>query len=219
MGSGVIGNIAGGVVGGIFADRAATSMSRSQRQANQLNAEQFAQVSAQANPFITGGQDAFSALLSSFGIGTPSGQMDFSGFESSPDYLFAMQQGEQALQRRQSAQGNRLSPGAFKELLQFNQGLSSQNLGNYRSGLQGITGTGINALGMLTGAREGYTQRGMQGLTNLGDISASRQLAYGNILGDLFSGGGMGGGGGGSTYGGESGSTPWTPSGPLFGLD
>lgn len=185
MGS-IVQNVAGAVVGGIFTDRAASRAARGQREANALNREMWEESRDLSMPFISGGQDAFSALMSSYGLGGESPNYD--QFFQSPDYQFALQQGELALQRRQSAQGNRLSPGAYKELLSLNQGMSTQHLGNYRSGLQGIAGTGINALGMLSGAREGYTARGAQGLQNLGDIGAARYLGYGNVFGNLFGG-------------------------------
>lgn len=207
---GIVQNVVGGVVGGIFTDRAASRAARGQRDANALNRQQWEESRDLSMPWITGGQGAFDALMESYGLGGEA--PNFDAFFQSPDYQFAVQQGEKSVQRRQSALGNRLDPSALQELQQFGQGMASQQLGNYRQGLQGIAGMGQNALGMLSGAREGYTARGMQGAQNLGDISASRYLGYGNILGNM-----MGGMSGGSTYGGGGQAGPWGNVLSMFG--
>jgi hypothetical protein len=188
-----MGSIVEGVGSAIFTDRAASRAASGQRSANRLNREMWEESRDLSMPWITGGQGAFDALMKSYGLGGDA--QNFDAFFNSPDYQFALQQGEQSMQRRQSAMGNRLDPSALQELSQFGQGMASQQLGNYRGGLQGIAGMGQNALGMLSGAREGYTARGMQGRQNLGDIGAARYLGYGNAFGTMV------GSEGGSQYG------------------
>lgn len=170
---------------GWFADKqlakgTAEAMQR-QEEANALYRSNYADTQADYAPYQQGGQSAFQALLKSYGLAPDQSAPDYSGFEKSPDYLFAMQQGEKALARRQSAQGNRLSPGAYNELLQFNQGLASQNLGKYRSGLAGISDFGMNANNALAQYRMGYGNQLGQGITNLGDLALARRIGRANI--------------------------------------
>lgn len=178
----VVGAAVGGlpVVGGLWSDQqiqnGADSAVRSQRQANTLYDQLYGETQAEYAPTMQGGGSAFQALLRSYGLAEGQTAPDYSGFENSPDYLFAVQQGEKALARRQSAQGNRLSPGAFSELLQFNHGLSSQNLGSYRTGLGNIASMGQNATNALAQYRQGYAGMKGGGLTNIGDIRMAEAM-------------------------------------------
>lgn len=185
---------------GYFTDKAASRAARGQRQANALNQQMYNEAKAYADPLISGGTDAFSQLLASYGVG---GQApDYNSFYNSPDYQFALQQGQQSLDRQAAAKGSLYSGAQLKAATGFGQGLATQYLGNFRSGLQGLTNTGLNALNSLSGSRENYTQRQTQGYQNLGDIGAARYLGYGNILGNALGGfGGFRGGGGQSSYG------------------
>lgn len=204
---------------GWFADKqlakgTAEAMQR-QNEANALYRENYSATQADYAPYQQGGSTAFQALLKSYGLSDGQTAPDYSGFENSPDYLFAMQQGEQALARRQSAQGNRLSPGAQKELLQFNSGLATQNLGNYRNGLAGISDMGMGANNALAQYRMGYGNQLGQGITNLGDLALARRIGRANInyknvaaqdsIWGGYSGGSTAGGNNrGSTYSGSS---------------
>lgn len=77
---------------------------------------------------------------------------DFSSFQQSPDYQFAMDQGMQALDRGAAARGGLYAGGADADRIAFGQGLASQQYGNYYNRLAGIAGMGqgsANALGAL----------------------------------------------------------------------
>jgi hypothetical protein len=199
--------IGAGLYGMDQLDKGASSAQKWQNKANELYQQLYGDTQAGYKPYMEGGTDAFSALLKSYGLGGEGGAPDYSGFENSPDYLFALQQGEKAISRKQSATGNRLSPSSYMELMQFNQGLSSQNLGNYRSGLAGISGMGMDATNSLANYRMGYGNQLGQGYTNKGDIEMARRLGRANMgfqmangLQDMM---GMSGGGASrqSTYG------------------
>lgn len=153
--------------------------------------------------------------------GSSKGMGDFmSLLESSPDYQFAVSQGEKALQRRQSAQGSRLSPGAYTELLQLNKGQASMQLGNVLERLFRLAGGGQDAARSMAGVSDRYSDRYGGGLKDRGDIKASEYLGVAAIndrhnqrMQDIW---GMGGGSGGpqptsgnrgSTYGGGGGNS------------
>jgi hypothetical protein len=72
-------------------------------------------------------------------------QPDYSGFMNSPDYQFALQQGENALNRSLAAKGQLVSGNALTAAQKFGQGLAMQNFGNYFNRLMGIAGMGQNA--------------------------------------------------------------------------
>lgn len=69
----------------------------------------------------------------------------YNAFTQSPTYQFAFQQGLQALQRSAAAGGSLISGGQLKAGTEFGQGLASQQLGNYTTGLQSLASMGQNA--------------------------------------------------------------------------
>ncbi len=104
----------------------------------------------------------------------------FGGFEQDPGYQFRQQQGEQAINRANSARGGRASGRAMKELSSFNQGLASQEYGNFanrRAQEFGASQQSDATLNALLGNQAGRTDA----------ANAARQ----NALGQLVS---MGGG-------------------------
>lgn len=179
-------------------------------------------------------RDAMSKWRTTSGSGG-GGMGDFMALlESSPDYQFARQQGEQALARKQSASGNRLSPGASKELIQYNQSAATMQLGNVLENLFKLAGGGQSAASSLTGVSDRYTDRYGGGIKDRGDIRAAEYLGVASIndrhnqrMQDIWLGGGSGGGGGsqptsgnrGSTYGGGSsyGANGWGENGYNYG--
>lgn len=110
---------------------------------------------------------------------------DFSGFYESPDYQFALQQGQQGLERSQAARGMLDSGGASADLLRFGQGLASQQYGDFWNRLYNQATLGSNAA-----AQQG--SQGMQMASNIGNLygqaaAAQGQAAIGqaNSLGNL----------------------------------
>lgn len=93
---------------------------------------------------------------------------DFSAFESSPDYKFALSKGLDSIDRRAAARGGLFGGGNTRDAMTFASGLASQNLNNYRNSLFNQVGIGQNAASSLTGAVTGQ-------LNNIGN---ARQSAY-----------------------------------------
>jgi hypothetical protein len=138
---------------------------------------------AQLTPWITSGAGANKALSGLYGP-----KADYSQFTRSPDYQFAQQQGNLGLQRYENATGMALSGGALKDVSQFNQGLASQQFGNYFNRLMSLSQLGMSAAG--AGASSAW--QGVQGANaaagTLGSIGQS--TASGTIGGvNAFSGG------------------------------
>lgn len=70
---------------------------------------------------------------------------DYGSFLESPDYKFTLEQGEQAIARKQSAAGARFGGKALKEAATFATGLAGQRVNEYFSKLFNITGMGQSA--------------------------------------------------------------------------
>jgi len=191
------------------ASQAATDRALAVQQQNYNNTQ------TNLNPYIDAGKGALGQLVQ-----LNSG--DYSSFDQSPDYLYALSQGMQGVDRSAAARGSLYSGGHSADVLKTAEGLASQNLGNYRSYLTGLAQMGQGAatnLGSI-GAGNANAVSGI-GFQNAGNqANAGYNLAAGNInmgnniastLGQLWgqygnqiTGGGSAGGANASSYGGIS---------------
>ena len=138
--------------------------------ANQgIGAQQAAQDRFNTNiqPYMDAGTGALSRL-SSLNSG------DYSGFESSPDYIYARQQTQQGVERGAAARGGLYSGGTDVDLANALNGVASQNLGNYRSSLMDLAGMGQNSV-------MGAGQLGQQNANALSQLYGDRGAANGQI--------------------------------------
>lgn len=179
------GVVAGAVIGGIASDMAANKESSAaknaaaaqQQAASQATAEQqreYDQTRADQLPFLQAGYGALdkeNALLNG----------DYSGFQNSPDYQFALNQGIGALDKSAAARGSLYSGGHSQDLTQFAQGNADQFLNSYWNKLAGQAGQGqstaanLGALGANTANNIGNY------MMNAGNARASSYLQQGNI--------------------------------------
>lgn len=138
-------SIGGSLVGGLFGKSAADTQAQAAQQAAALEAQdqqkalQFQQQvfdtqQAEQQPWMNAGKGALTSLQ---GLLAPGGQLtqQFGQFqaptlaeaEQNPGYQFALQQGEQALQAGAAAQGNLLSAGTQKGLVNYGQQAGQQD--------------------------------------------------------------------------------------------
>lgn len=157
--------------------RASRELQARQAEANALYRQLYGETQQDYSPYMQGGQSALQALLRSYGLGTDQGgKPDYSAFESSPDYQFALQQGQNALDRSAASRGRLYSGGQMQASQRFGQGLATQNLGNYRGGLGNIAGQGLNATNSLVNYRQGFGNQLGAGIMNMGNIRAAESL-------------------------------------------
>lgn len=127
--------------GSFLSSQASKKAGKVQAAAAQRAEERFA-------PFANVGQGAVTTLGQLFGIG-PDGQQtgsaDFSNFFQSPDYEFARGEGLKALEFSNAAKGQLNSGNNMRDLVQFGQGLATQNFGNYFNRLLQLSQLGSNA--------------------------------------------------------------------------
>ena len=138
--------------------------------------EQFQQ---NITPYLNAGQGALTGL-------NALAQGDYSGFQNSPDYLWALEQGVQAQDRSAAARGSLYSGGHQADLMRFGQGLASQQLGTYRNSLMDLARLGQNS---AVGAGQ-LGQQSANAISGLhagaaqarGDVAINQANAWGNAL-------------------------------------
>ena len=137
------------------------------------------------------------------GSGSGSGTPDYSAFYNSPNYQFALTQGEQAINRNAAAGGGAFSTTTMGNLDKFAAGTASQQYQSYVANLLSMAGLGSTATqgtanaAMQTGANISNAQIGI-GNANasgiLGSTAADNQM-WKSIIGGISSfAGGFGGG-------------------------
>lgn len=120
-------------------------------------ARQYDQSREDSLPWLDAGRDALqrqAAFLNG----------DWSGFEKSPDYLWAREQGLGAVDRAAAAGGSLRSGGTDADRITFASGLATQNADNYWNKLSGRAGTG------------------QQTAAGLGQLGANKANATGSLL-------------------------------------
>lgn len=173
------GALASGVLGYFGSQQA----SQAQVGAEQQGLAAQNQARSQLNPFINAGAGAAGVLG---GLTGANGQQpNFSAFANSPDYLFAQQQGNSALQNYLNANGMARSGGGITAAINYNQGLASQQYGNYFNRLMQIATLGGNA----AQAGVGGANAAANTIGNIGQSQASGIVGGTNaVTGSLNSG-------------------------------
>lgn len=163
-----VGSAAVSVVGGYLSSQGAKKGAQAQQRAADANlseqARQFDTLNQQQQPFLQAGYDALDRQRAAL-------NGDWSGFYSSPDYAFAVDQGMKALERG----GNIWGGGADADRIRLGQGLASQNVNNYWNRLAGMAGQGQTSANYLgqAGMNNAATNAGIRN-----DAANSRASAY-----------------------------------------
>lgn len=163
------------------ANKATAAGKRAARDANALQAQQYEQARSDIQPYQQAGTNAL-AGLNALAAG------DYSGFQSSPDYQWAMQQGLQGVDRSAAARGGLYSGGNLADLTSFSQGLASQQLGSYRNSLMGLANLGASSSSALAGIGQNYAGAYGQNANAAGAAQASNALSQGNNWSQALSG-------------------------------
>lgn len=146
---------------------------------------QYDQTRTDQMPFMQAGYDALD-LQKKFLAG------DWSGFQDSPDYAFAVDQGFKGLNRNLAAGGAYGSGGADADRIALGQGLATQYAGNYWNKLAGRAGQGQTSVGQvgqlgagMAGRIGGYMQDSGNARASAYANSANAWGNYGNQLAGL----------------------------------
>lgn len=179
--------VAGGALAsGYMSSQAAKSGANAQQNANNAaigeQQREFNQTQQNLSPYIQSGN---------YGLGLQQQYLsgDTSGFANSPDYQFALSQGEKASQAGAAAKGNLWGGGQTADAITLGQGLATQYANNYWNKISGVAGQGLSAANSL--ASSGQQNANAQGgyLQNSGQAQASGDVgsanAWGNTLGQI----------------------------------
>lgn len=163
------------------------------------------------------------AALTTLGntLGVNGGTPNYSAFDNSPGYAFAVQQGTQAINREAAAQGSLFTPNTLDAVGQYVTGTASQNYNNYVAQLMQMAGIGAQGnasyAGNLSGAANSVAQaqigKGSAASAGaLGTSTAAGQIASAIPWGNLISGVG-------SLFNGNSSSANSSGYDPIAGFD
>lgn len=163
---------------------AAQQQADTAKAAQEMQWKMFSQVRSDLGPFMQGGQNAFSTLSNLMGNGGPGASANMlAGLRNYPGYQFALQQGQQGIDRGMAARGLGLSGGEMKDSSNYNQGMADQLFGQYFNQQMGMAQLG-------EGAAAGVGAAGQTAATNAGEAGmwGSQQMARGitGAANDLF---------------------------------
>ncbi len=159
-------NTLGTLVGGV------NSYSANQKaQKDLINSQN--QALSQIQPYQQSGTAANSKLSDYLGLGSNgSGATSADILAASPGYQFQLDQGNQALDRKNAASGSYFSGAALKGAQDYGQGLANQTAQQYYSNLANQSGQGLNAasgaanINQSTGAAKANAQVANSGIFN-----------------------------------------------------
>lgn len=177
--------LASGLIGADAAKSAASKQSDAAANALGLQKQMFGQTQANFKPYLDVGKGATYSLGSMYGIGqdgSTGGQQDYSKFYNSPDFKFAQEQGSLGLDRYQNAKGMALSGGALKDVAQFNQGLATQQFGNYFNRLLSLSQLGQGAAGAAAGSAQNFSGQISNSIQGQGQAQAAGAVGSANAL-------------------------------------
>jgi len=133
-------------------------------------------------PYGESGLAANQALAAKMASGELGGKFNPGDLTNDPGYKFNLAQGEQALQRRQSASGNMFSGAALKEAQDYGQGLADKTYGDaYQRWLQGQQNTYNQYSGQSAAGQNAAA--GLGGIYNqMGETNATAGMNQSNTL-------------------------------------
>lgn len=199
--------ITSAVVGGGASIAGANKQKKAIERARREQAAAAAAAQERLAPYQEQGEYATQQIREGLDTGTLGGSFTPNDYLEDPSYQFQMQEGQQALDRLQSARGNLYSGQAIKESQKFSQGLASQayqdaynrwlqTQQNRYNILQGQQQTGYGAAGgqNVIGINEGnnaaqatMARRAAQDQGTAGALNAGLQIvgtpSFGNMLG------------------------------------
>jgi hypothetical protein len=179
-------SLASGIIGANAASNAADKQAEAAANALALQKQMFDQTQANFSPYLNIGKGATTSLGALYGIDANGNQsnanVDYSQFYNSPDYGFAQQQGNLALDRANNAKGLSLSGGALKDAMQFNQGLATQQFGNYFNRLLSLSQLGGNAASAAAGSAQNFSNQMSNSVQGQGQAQASGIIGGANAL-------------------------------------
>ena len=115
-----------------------------------------------------------------FATANPTGGTEYRGFQATPGYQFALDQGNNNINALAGARGG-LNSGRTLEALQNNGiGMANQEYGNYLNRLTGMAGSGQNAAGMQANAATNAASGVSNALSGIGNAQSAGTIGAAN---------------------------------------
>ena len=180
----IIGSAAIGAGANIAASSAAAgAQKKATQQAIQAQQGFYDQSKQELQPFITGGQNAYSTLNDLLGVGASGNSNAMqNALESIPGYQFTREQGLKSVQSGYAARGLGDSGGALKGAANFPTGLANSTFGTYTNALQNSATTGSNAASALAGYGTATGQGIGQNIIGAGNAQAAAYNSAGQSV-------------------------------------
>lgn len=106
----------------------------------------------------------------------------YGGFQASPGYQFAFNQGTDAVNALAGARGGLDSGATRQALTTFGQGIANQEFGNYLTRLGGLIDTGMGAANMSGNASQNAAAGVSNALSGIGNAKAAGAVGVGNAI-------------------------------------
>lgn len=141
----------------------------------------------------------------------PTGGYEYQGFQATPGYQFAVDQGLGAIDASAASRGGLFSGATLQASQKFGTGLANQEYNTYLNRLTSGAASGQAAAGNMANAGANYAQGAGQAYGNIGNAQAAGAIGVGNALTGgvnnaigLWNYQNMQGGGGNRLFGGNS---------------
>jgi len=179
------------------ANKAAGAANRAANSSIGEQSREYDQARADNAPYRNTGTSALNQIAKLYGLDTTdengnlvkgSGKADFSSFTTSPDYQFALGQGQDAINRSAAARGGLLSGAAVKAGQTYATGLADQNFGGYVNRLAGVAGAGQAATNATTAAGTNMANQNSAAITGAGNARASAYNENGQTIANTTNG-------------------------------
>jgi hypothetical protein len=167
---------------------AAAQAAAVQREAMAYQKANYEKASQNLSPFINNGTGASNLLAEAYGLSgkTALGQSSLEAFRNSPDYLFALKGGSEALDNSAAAKGGVLGGNQIRAQTEYGQGLATSNLQSYFAKLAGLSQQGLTAGGYLGNIGTGAGNSVGASANNVGNsIMAGGTAEASGILGGV----------------------------------
>lgn len=130
------------------------------------------------------GDNVFSTMeeAQAYANANPVGGHQYGGFEASPGYKFALDQGQAAIDGSAAARGNVFSGATLKAQQEFGTGLAQQEYSNFLNRLTGQASQGQAAAGNIATAGSNYASGAGNALANMGNAQAAGYIGQANAL-------------------------------------
>ena len=175
-------SIAGSAIQSSSARRATNAQTAAANQQLAVQERMFEQSREDLSPYREGGIPANNALNYYLGTAERPTDPNFVGFQETPGYEFAFNEGMRGIDASAASRGGLYSGATMQAAQTYGNGLANQEFGNYLARLSGQATLGSNAAAQSATVNTNNAQMQSNSLANLGNAQASGAIAQGNAF-------------------------------------